>query len=54
MTFIGRVQMVKEWFVERRGRRPERLQRRAEAQAHRLEMKRRHESDPRGGGGGGG
>jgi hypothetical protein len=55
MTSISdRVRMAKEWLAGRRAGRPERVQRRAEAKAHRLEMKRRHETDPRGGGGGGG
>lgn len=55
MTFINdRVQMVKQQLAERRAGRPERLRRRADAKAHRLEMKRRHESGTRGGEGGGG
>jgi len=52
MTSI--VRKVQERFAARRAGRPERLRRQAEAKAHRLEMKRRHESDVRGGGGGGG
>ena len=52
MTSI--VQKLKERLAKRRAERPERLRRKAEAQAYRLEMKRSHESDPRGGGGGGG
>ena len=48
------VQKVRERLAERRASRPERLRRQAEAKAHRLELKRRHESDTRGGGGGGG
>ena len=48
------VQKLRDKLAERRGTKPERLRKRAEAQAHRLEMKRRHESDTRGGGGGGG
>jgi len=55
MTSISeRVRMVKQRLAERRAGRPERMRRRAEAKAHRLELKRTHESDPRGGGGGGG
>ena len=52
MTSI--VRKVKQRLAERRAGRPERLRRRAEAKAYRVEMKRRHESDPKGGGGGGG
>jgi hypothetical protein len=48
------VRKVKEMLAERRATKPERLRRRAEARVHRLEMKRSHGSDPRGGGGGGG
>ena len=48
------VQKVRDKLAERRASKPDRLRRHAEAKAHRLEMKRRHESDPRGGGGGGG
>jgi hypothetical protein len=48
------VQMVREKLADRRATKPERLRRQAEARAHRLELKRRHESDTRGGGGGGG
>ncbi len=48
------VQRIKDRLAERRAGRPERMQRRAEAKAHRLEMKRAHETDVRGGGGGGG
>lgn len=47
------VRAVKARLAQRRADRPERLRRQAEAKAHRLEMKRRHESDPWGGGGGG-
>jgi hypothetical protein len=55
MTSISHVvQKIKEQLAERRAGRPERMQRRAEAKAHRLEMKRAHETDMRGGGGGGG
>ena len=55
MTSISHVvQRVKERLAERRAGRPERMQRRAVAKAHRLEMKRAHESGMRGGGGGGG
>ena len=55
MTSISRVvQKIKEQLAEHRAGRPERMQRRAEAKAHRLEMKRAHETDMRGGGGGGG
>ena len=55
MTSISeRVRTVKERLAERRAGRPARMARRAEAKAHRLEMKRSHESDPRGHGGGGG
>lgn len=46
------VQKVKEHRAERRASRPERLQRRAVAKAHRIEMKRAHETDMRGRGGG--
>jgi hypothetical protein len=54
MTSISdRVQKIKARLAERRAGRPERMQRKAEAQAHRLEMKRAHETDVRGGGGGG-
>jgi hypothetical protein len=49
-----RLRTVKERLAQRRADRPERLRRQAEAKAHRLELKRRHESDTRGGGGGGG
>ena len=48
------VQKLRDKLAERRATKPERLRKRAEAKAHRLEMKRRHESDTRGGGGGGG
>jgi hypothetical protein len=48
------LQKVRDKLAERRAGKPERLRRQAEARAHRLEMKRRHESDTRGGGGGGG
>ncbi len=55
MTSIpDRLRRVKERLAQRRADRPERLRRQAEAKAHRIEMKRRHESDMRGGGGGGG
>ena len=55
MTSISHiVEKIKEQLAERRAGRPERMQRRAEAKAHRLEMKRAHETDMRGGGGGGG
>jgi len=55
MTFISHVvQKIEERLAQRRAGRPERMQRRAEARAHRLEMKRAHETDVRGGGGGGG
>ena len=55
MTSISHVvRKVKEQLAERRAGRPERMQRRAAAKAHRLEMKRAHETDVRGGGGGGG
>ena len=37
-------------MAERRADKPERLRR--QAKAHRLEMKRSHESNPKGGGGG--
>jgi hypothetical protein len=53
VSISGGVRIVKERLAERRARRPEQLRRRAEAKTHRLEMKRRHESDPRGGAGGG-
>jgi hypothetical protein len=48
------LQKVRDKLSQRRAGKPERLRRRAEARAHRLEMKRHHESDTRGGGGGGG
>ena len=48
------VQKVRDRLAERKASKPERVRRRAEAKVHRLEMKRSHESDPRGGGGGGG
>ena len=48
------VQKVRGLLAERKASKPERVRRRAEARVHRLEMKRSHESDPRGGGGGGG
>ena len=55
MTSVSHVvQKIKEQLAERRAGRPERMQRRAVAKAHRLEMKRAHETDMRGGGGGGG
>ena len=55
MTSISHVvQKIKQQLAERRAGRPERMQRRAQAKAHRLEMKRAHETDMRGGGGGGG
>ena len=55
MTFINhRVRALKSRLAQRRAGRPERLRRRAAAKAYRVEMKRRHESDPWGGGGGGG
>jgi hypothetical protein len=53
-SISDRVRAVKQLLARRRADRPERLRRQAEARAHRLEMKRRHESDPRGGAGGGG
>ena len=48
------VQKVRDKLAERRATKPERVRKRREAATHRLEMKRRHESDPRSGGGGGG
>jgi hypothetical protein len=55
MTSVSQVvQRIKEQLAERRASRPERMQRRAAAKAHRLEMKRAHETDAWGGGGGGG
>jgi hypothetical protein len=55
MTSISDVvRKIKDRWAARRASRPERLQRRAEAKTHRLEMKRAHETDMRGGGGGGG
>jgi len=55
MTSISdRVQIIKDRLAQRRAGRPERRLRQAEAKAHRLEMKRSHETDVRGGGGGGG
>jgi hypothetical protein len=49
MTFV---QKIKERLAEHRAGRPERMRRQAEAKAYRLEMKRAHETDVRGGGGG--
>ena len=55
MTSISQVvQRIKDRLAEHRAGRPERMQRRAQAKVHRLEMKRSHETDIRGGGGGGG
>lgn len=51
---MGIVQTVKDRLAARRASKPERLRRAAEAKAHRLEMKRAHESHTKGGGGGGG
>jgi len=48
------VQKVRDRMAERKAAKPERMRKRAEARVHRLEMKRGHESDTRGGGGGGG
>ena len=48
------VQKVRDRMAERKAAKPERQRKRAEAKVHRLEMKRSHESDTRGGGGGGG
>ena len=48
------VRALRERSAQRRADRPERLRRRAEAKAYRIEMKRQHESNPWGGGGGGG
>ena len=48
------VQKVRDRMAERKATKPERSRKRAEAKVHRLEMKRNHEADPRGGGGGGG
>jgi len=48
------VQKVRDRMAERKTTKPERRRKRAEARVHRLEMKRGHESDTRGGGGGGG
>ena len=48
------VKTVKERLTHRRADKPERLRRQAQAKAHRLEMKRSHETNPKGGGGGGG
>jgi hypothetical protein len=44
-------QKVRDKLAERRATKPERLRRQAGARAHRLELKRHHESDTRGGGG---
>ena len=44
------LQKFRDKLAERRASKPERLRRRAEARAHRLEMKRHHETDTRGGG----
>ena len=46
------VQRIKERLAQRRAEKPERVRRRAEAKAHRLEMKREHETKGWGGGGG--
>jgi hypothetical protein len=46
------VRAAKSRSARRRAERPERLRRRAEAKAYRLEMKRRHEDGPWQGGGG--
>jgi hypothetical protein len=54
MTSTNPIRMVKERLARRRAGKPGRLRRRAEARAHRIEMKRSHESNPKGGGGGGG
>ena len=51
---MSMVQKVRDRMAERKATKPERLRKRAEARVHRLEMKRSHESDTRGGGGGGG
>jgi hypothetical protein len=51
---VSLLQKFRDKLAERRMTKPERARKRAEAATHRLEMKRRHESDPRGGGGGGG
>jgi len=48
------LQKVRGKLAKRRATKPVRLRKQAEARAHRLEMKRHHESDTRGGGGGGG
>ena len=48
------IRTVKERLAKRRAEKPERLRRHAEAKAHRIEMKRSHETNPKGGGGGGG
>jgi hypothetical protein len=51
---VSLLQKFRDKLAERRTTKTERVRKRAEAATHRLEMKRRHESDPRGGGGGGG
>ena len=48
------LQKFRDKLADRRATKPEPARKRAEAATHRLEMKRSHESDPRGGGGGGG
>ena len=48
------VQKLRDRMAERKATRPDRMRKRAEARMHRLEMKRSHETDTRGGGGGGG
>ena len=52
MTSISHVvHKIKAQLAERRAGRPERMQRRAVAKAHRREMKRAHKTDMRGRGG---
>jgi hypothetical protein len=46
------VDKIKERLAKRRAEKPERLRRRAEAKRHRIETKRRHETDSWSGGGG--
>jgi hypothetical protein len=47
------LERIKARLAARRASKPERLRRRAEVKAHRLELKRSHESHPKGGGGAG-
>jgi hypothetical protein len=51
---MGIMRAIKDRLAARRASKPERRRRAAEAKTHRLEMKRAHESNPKGFGGGGG